>query len=71
MKTKQKNKNKEPKVLWIAVTPDRYELPMCVCDSQKDLAECLGVTVSNISHLKKRKCRSNRSKYYIYKVRNV
>lgn len=69
MKTKQKNKNKEPKVLWIAVTPDRYELPICVCDSQKDLAEHLGVTTSNISHLKKKR-RSNRSKYYIYKVRN-
>ena len=40
MKTKQKDsKKKEPKVLWIAVTPDRYELPVCVCDSQKDLAE--------------------------------
>lgn len=71
MKTKQKNKIKEPKVLWIAATPDRYELPMCVCDSQKDLAECLGVTVSNISHLAERKRRSSRSKYYIYKVRNV
>ena len=72
MKTKQKkNKKKEPKVLWIAVTPDRYELPVCVCDSQKDLAERLGVTVSNISHLAERKRRSSRSKYYVYKVRNV
>lgn len=42
MRTKQKkNKEKEPRVLWIAVTPDRYEIPICVCDSQKDLAECL------------------------------
>lgn len=72
MKTKQKDsKKKEPKVLWIAVTPDRYEIPICVCDSQKDLAERLGVTVSNISHLAKRKRRGNRSKYYVYKVRNV
>ena len=71
MKTKQKNKKKEPKVLWIATTPDRYELPMCVCDSQKDLAERLGVTVSNISHLAGRKRKSSRSKYYVYKVRNV
>lgn len=72
MKTKQKkNKKKEPKVLWIAATPDRYELPICVCDSQKDLAERLGTTVSNISHLAERKRRSSRSKYYIYKVRNV
>lgn len=68
MKTKQKNKE-EPKVLWVATTADKYELPICVCDSQKDLAEHLGVTTSNISHLKK-KSRSNRSKYYIYKVRN-
>lgn len=72
MKTKQKDsKKKEPKVLWVAVTPDRYELPMCVCDSQKDLAKCLGVTVSNISHLAERKRKSSRSKYYVYKVRNV
>ena len=72
MKTKQKDsKKKEPKVLWIAVTPDRYEFPICVCDSQKDLAERLGTTVSNISHLAERKRRSSRSKYYVYKVRNV
>lgn len=72
MRTKQKkNKEGEPEVLWVATTPDKYEIPICVCDSQKDLAEHLGVTVSNISHLVKRKRRSNRSKYYIYKVRNV
>ena len=71
MKTKQKkNKEKEPRVFWVATTPDRYEIPICVCDSQKDLAERLGVTVSNISHLVKRRRRSNRSKYFIYKVRN-
>lgn len=67
MKTKQKkNKKKEQKVLWIATTPDKYELPICVCDSQKDLVERLGTIVSNISHLAKRKRRSSRSKYYIY-----
>ena len=69
MKKKQKNKE-EPKVLWVATTADKYEIPICVCDSQKDLAECLGVTVSTISHLAARKRRSSRSKYYIYKVRN-
>ena len=72
MKIKQKkNKEKEPRILWIAVTPDRYELPIYICDSQKDLAERLGTTVSNVSHLVKRKRRSSRGKYYVYKVRNV
>lgn len=66
-----KQKKKEPKVLWVATITDKYELPICVCDSQKDLAKHLGTTVSNISHLAERKRRSSRSKYYIYKVRNV
>lgn len=65
-----KQKKKEPKVLWVATTTDKYELPICVYDSQKDLAERLGTTVSNISYLAERKRRSNRSKYYVYKVRN-
>lgn len=40
-----KQKKKEPKVLWVATTPDRYEFPICVCDSQKDLAEVIVVSI--------------------------
>lgn len=70
MSTNQKHKKKNPKALWIATTPDKYELPLVVCDSQKELAEKLGTSISNISHLRTRKRRSDRRcKYYIYKVR--
>lgn len=66
-----KQKKKEPKVLWVVTTTDKYELPICVCDSQKDLAEHLGVTANSISRLAGRKRKSSRTKYHVYKVRNV
>lgn len=65
-----KQKKKESKVLWVATTTDKYELPICVCDSQKDLAEHLGVTANSISHLAGRKRKSSRTKYHVYKVRD-
>jgi len=34
--------------LYLAVTPDEYELPIYVCDSGKELAEKLGVSQSTI-----------------------
>lgn len=66
-----KQKKKEPKVLWVATTTDKYELPICVCDSQKDLAKHLGVTANSISYMAGRKRKSSRTKYHVYKVRNV
>ncbi len=34
--------------VYIAVTTDQYELPLCVCDTPEELAEALGVTVSAV-----------------------
>jgi len=36
------------KYLWLAVTPDEYELPLCVADSARQLAEELGITCVNV-----------------------
>ena len=40
--------------LYLAITPDRYELPLAVCDSPGELARCYGVSkscvLSNITH---------------------
>lgn len=52
--------------VYIRVTQDKYELPLCVRDSIKELAEACGTTKNNIesciSHAKKRK--RGRSMYY-------
>ena len=40
-------------MLWMAVTEDRYELPLAVEDTQEKLARRLGIT--------KRNCRKNES----------
>ena len=57
------------KKLWMAVTPDKYELPIAVADTGKELAKILGVTESNICHLWNRKRKSDRRcKYYIYRI---
>ena len=34
--------------LYMAVTPDRYELPLCVQDSPGELAEALGITINAV-----------------------
>lgn len=35
-------------VLWLKVTQDKYELPMVVADSPKELARIVGTTAHNI-----------------------
>ena len=37
------NKNSEEKFLWLAVTADEYELPLCVEESAQKLADSLGI----------------------------
>jgi hypothetical protein len=37
--------------IWIAATPDEYELPVYVADSATELARIMGCTLSNISKL--------------------
>ena len=34
--------------LYMAVTPDRYELPLCIQDSPGELAEALGITINAV-----------------------
>lgn len=35
-------------MLYIAVTPDKFELPMAVAGSQRELAEMLGITEQGV-----------------------
>ena len=34
--------------LYMAVTPDQFELPLCVQDSPGELAEALGITINAV-----------------------
>lgn len=34
--------------IFMAVTPDQYELPMCVCESAQELADKLGISKSTV-----------------------
>ena len=34
--------------VWLKVTPDRYELPVAVADSGKELARICGVSSNNV-----------------------
>ena len=36
------------KYIWMAVTPDEYELPLAVADSARELSYILGVTIDTI-----------------------
>ena len=42
------NKNGEEKFLWLAVTEDEYELPLCVEESAQELADSLGLKRTSI-----------------------
>jgi len=50
--------NKRTKALWMRVTKDIYELPLCVCDTAADLGRAMGLKdgchgiVSAIQHAK-------------------
>lgn len=59
-------------MLWMAVTEDRYELPLAVEDTQEKLAKRLGIskgTVGKIVYMTKRgRYGLCRAKYRIYGV---
>lgn len=59
-------------VLWMAVTADKYELPLAVEDTQEKLARRLGITkggVGKIAYLSKRgRYGVRNAKYRIYGV---
>jgi hypothetical protein len=39
---------KRQRYLWLAVTADKYELPLAVADTAGDLGQMLGITKSTI-----------------------
>lgn len=55
--------------LWLCVTMDKYEFPLCVCDTIQELAEWCGTSVNNIqSSICKVEKHNRRSKYRRVKV---
>lgn len=42
---------KTGKYIWMAVTADEYELPLCVADSARELGEKFGVTADTVMTL--------------------
>lgn len=39
------------KYLWLAVTADKYELPICVEETARELAEKIGIHTGNVTYL--------------------
>ncbi len=61
-------------VLYMAVTCDKYEMPLYVTDSRQDIARYLGVTPETVSSMcarNKRKTPPNWSVGNIVRVRRV
>lgn len=44
------------KYIWMAVTPDEYELPLAIADTAKELAELVGISTETV---KSNTCRHN------------
>ena len=58
-------------MLWLAVTPDKYELPIAVADTAKELSIMLGLrshTITELYHQHNKGILSNYVKYKIVKV---
>ena len=53
---------------WIAVTADKYELPVIVADSSTELAEKLGTTATSIRVRACKQTDGSKSGVRIYKV---
>ena len=58
-------KKEKRKYLYIATTKDKYELPIAVADSTKELAEMLGLDHKTVSMYM---CESNKHRKGFYKV---
>ena len=54
---------------WMAVTADKYELPLYVAESKGELAEHLGVSESTIATAEHRKKDGRKTGYRIAKAR--
>ena len=57
--------------LWLAVTPDRYELPIMVCDTAEELGQKYGLSRNSIISNVKRKADGTRSGRKFVKVRII
>lgn len=55
--------------LWLAVTPDAYELPLAVCDTAEELGQKYGLSRNSIISNVKRKADGTRSGRKFVKVR--
>lgn len=56
---------KEIKYLYIATTKDKYEFPIAIADSTKELAEMLGMEHNTVSMYM---CKSNEYRKGFYKI---
>jgi ribosomal protein L7Ae-like RNA K-turn-binding protein len=59
----------QKKYLWLAVTPDEYELPLIVADSAAELGRKCGISKSTIKVAERLGCSGERSGRKIVKVR--
>ena len=55
--------------MWLAVTPDEYELPLIVADSAAELGRKCGISKSTIKVAERLGCSGERSGRKIVKVR--
>ena len=56
------------KTLWLAVSPDAYELPLAVADSRPELAAMLNVKPQAITRMKMREAQGVSSGTYKIRV---
>lgn len=55
-------------MLWMAVTPDEYELPMAVADTAKELSHMLGLKSNTVKHLYYKHNKGEYKKHTKYKI---
>ena len=59
------------KILWLAVTCDKYELPVAVTETLAELSRAIGVSPASICHSMSRADKygvKNKRKYRFYKI---
>ena len=61
---------KTRKYIWMAVTADEFELPMCIADSAKELGEKYGVTADTVITLARAHWSGRTTGRRFVKVRN-
>lgn len=57
------------KYLWLAVTPDRYELPLAVCDTSQELGMLFGISGVTVKRCIDQNADGSRSGRKFVKVR--